>query len=76
MRTIALAALLLADRPDLPVVYFSGYSDDAIRSLPADSPDEVQFVHKPFTESAAVGTALGSESAAIERRADGARARG
>jgi two-component system, cell cycle sensor histidine kinase and response regulator CckA len=75
----ALATLLLADRPDLPVVYTSGYSDHAIRSLPADSPEDVQFVHKPFTEDAllaAVGTALGSEPTAIERSPVGARARG
>lgn len=47
----SLAAALRADRPDLPVLYISGYAGDA---LPADALEGpgVAFLAKPFSASA------------------------
>jgi two-component system cell cycle sensor histidine kinase/response regulator CckA len=60
-----LADRLLADRPDLAVVFMSGYSDQAVTSLAACD-DDVRFVHKPFTHEKLLGairTALGHRDA-------------
>ena len=49
-----LAESLLAERPGLAVVYVSGYTDDAVTSLPKTG-DEVRLVQKPFTEATLLG---------------------
>jgi two-component system, cell cycle sensor histidine kinase and response regulator CckA len=43
-----LAELLLRERPGLPVLYMSGYTDDAIVSNGQLAPDTA-FLPKPFT---------------------------
>ncbi len=45
-----LASQLLVERPGLPVLYMSGYTDDAIVQHGTLKPG-TQFIQKPFTPS-------------------------
>ena len=71
-----LAERLLGERPDLPVLYTSGYTDDPVQSLPTRPGEPPVFLQKPFTESdmlSAVRAALGDDGM-IERSVVGASA--
>jgi CheY-like chemotaxis protein len=53
------AAQMRASRPDLPVVFFSGYGEDA---APPPGPGHTAFLSKPFTQAqldARIAEALG-----------------
>jgi CheY-like chemotaxis protein len=51
MSGVALAAALAATRPDLPVIYASGYAEEAILRAALDD-DHVPYLPKPFTSEA------------------------
>lgn len=44
-----LAARLRAERPDLKVLYMSGYQDNVLHPQPGEPQKELPFIHKPFT---------------------------
>jgi CheY-like chemotaxis protein len=48
MSGVDLAALLRSQRPDLPIVFVSGYAHDSIGKLPLEE-DRNLLVDKPFT---------------------------
>lgn len=54
MRGPALAALLKGERPELEVVFMSGYADDEARGGSAIPPGSM-FLQKPFTSAALLG---------------------
>ena len=63
------AAELLAQRPELKVLYVSGHADEAIMPLALDGPDTA-FVQKPFTHdglAAAVRELLDRECEPVGR---------
>ncbi|MGD0015606.1 MAG: GNAT family N-acetyltransferase, partial [Bryobacteraceae bacterium] len=51
MSGVALASALAATRPDLPVIYASGYAEEAILRAALDD-DHVPYLPKPFTSEA------------------------
>jgi two-component system, cell cycle sensor histidine kinase and response regulator CckA len=52
----ALAKLLLARKPDLAVIFTSGYSEEAMGKACAANPD-IRFIHKPYSPRQ-LGTAV------------------
>ena len=60
-----LAEKFVSQRPDLPVIYTSGYSSEFDKRS-ADLEDGINFIHKPFTQRRlmdTVHTRMGAEVA-------------
>jgi DNA-binding response OmpR family regulator len=51
MRGPELARRLVAERPDMPTLFMSGYLDDALGEAAAMLPVPVDFIQKPFSPS-------------------------
>jgi two-component system, cell cycle sensor histidine kinase and response regulator CckA len=48
----SLAAAIRRSQPDIPVIYLSGYTDDAVIKRSASVDDKTPFLQKPFTSGA------------------------
>jgi DNA-binding response OmpR family regulator len=51
MRGPELARRLVAERPDMPTLFMSGYMDDALGEAASLLPVPVDFIQKPFSHS-------------------------
>lgn len=51
LRGPELAIRLVAERPDMPTLFMSGYLDDALGEAAAMLPVPVDFIQKPFSPS-------------------------
>jgi DNA-binding response OmpR family regulator len=51
MRGPELARRLVAERPDMPTLFMSGYMDDALGEAASLLPVPVDFIQKPFSPS-------------------------
>jgi two-component system, cell cycle sensor histidine kinase and response regulator CckA len=52
LRGPEVARRLVAERPDMPTLFMSGYMDDALGAEASVLPVPVDFIEKPFTPSA------------------------
>ena len=51
LRGPELAKRLVAERPDMPTLFMSGYMDDALEEAASMLPVPVDFIQKPFSPS-------------------------